>query len=134
MEPEGSLTRSHVPITCPYPESTRSSSYPTSHFLRSILILSSHLRLGLTSGLFLSGCPMKTLYTPLLSPYVLQSPHISLFFFFNQTILDEECKSLSSSLFSFFFLFHCYLVPLRPKHDATHSLPYFISLTNVSNF
>ena len=36
-----------------------------SHFLRSILILSSHLRLGLPSSLFPSGFPAKTLCTPL---------------------------------------------------------------------
>ena len=41
---------------------------PTSHFLKIILILSSHLRLGLPNGLFPSGFPTKTLYTPLLSP------------------------------------------------------------------
>jgi hypothetical protein len=39
---------------------------PTSD--RSILILSSHLHLGLPSGLFPSGFSTKTLYTPLLSP------------------------------------------------------------------
>jgi len=34
---------------------------PTSH----LLILPTHLRLGLPSGLFSSGFPIKTLYTPL---------------------------------------------------------------------
>ena len=37
--------------------------HPT--FWRSSLVLSSHLRLGLASGLFPSGFPTKTLYTPL---------------------------------------------------------------------
>ena len=40
--------------------------YPTSW--RSVLILSTHLRLGIPSGLFPSSFPTKTLYTPLSSP------------------------------------------------------------------
>ena len=43
--------------------------HPTS--CRSILILSTHLRLGLPSGLFPTGFPTKTLYTPLSSPICL---------------------------------------------------------------
>jgi len=51
--------------------------YPTSW--RSILILSSHLRLGLPSDLFPSGFPSKTFYTPLLFPISATCPvHLTL--------------------------------------------------------
>ena len=41
---------------------------PHSTSLKSILILSSHLRLGLSSALLPSGFSTKTLYAPLLAP------------------------------------------------------------------
>jgi hypothetical protein len=60
-EPEVSSPCSHEPSTGPYPEPDRSTpSHPIS--LRSILILSTHLRLGLPSGLFASGFPTNILY------------------------------------------------------------------------
>jgi len=103
MEPEGSLPHSQLPVTCPYPEPARSSTYPqhpTSW--RSILILSSHLRLGLPSCLFRSGFPTKTLYTPLLFPIRVTCPvHLILLDSITSTILGEECRLLSSSLCSF---------------------------------
>ena len=48
------------------------SPQPTS--CRSILISSSHPGLGLQSGLFPSGFPIKTLYMSILSPYMLHAP------------------------------------------------------------
>jgi len=69
MEPEGSLPHLQVSASFPNPELDQSSPWPPHHtFCRSIIILSSHLCLGLPSGLFPSGFPTKTPYIPLFSP------------------------------------------------------------------
>ena len=52
MEPEGSVPRLQVSATCPYPEPDQFIPSPNPISWRSILILFSHLRLGLPSGLF----------------------------------------------------------------------------------
>jgi hypothetical protein len=55
MEPEGSSPYSQQPATCPYPEPDRSRLCPHPTSRRSILVLSSHLRLGLPSGVLQSS-------------------------------------------------------------------------------
>ena len=56
----------------PTPDQSSPCPYHTSW--RAILILSSHLRLGLPSGPFPSGFPTKTLYASLLSPTLATCP------------------------------------------------------------
>ena len=74
--------------------------HPTSW--RSSLILSSHLRLDLPSGLFPWGFPTKTLYTAVPSPkHATRPTHLILLDFITRKIFGEQYRSLSSSLCSF---------------------------------
>ena len=85
----------HLSLSCASPIQ---SIYPHPTSWRSILILSIYLRLGLPSGLFPSGFPTKTLYTPLSSPIRATCPaHLILLDFITRTILGEQYKSFSMS-------------------------------------
>ena len=75
------------------------SIFPHPISWRPILVLSSHLHLGLPSGLFLSGIPTKTLHTPLLSHTSATCPtHLILLDFITRTIMDEEYRDDDKSL------------------------------------
>jgi hypothetical protein len=73
-------------IPCSYPEPDRSSPCSDSALSKNILILFSHLRLGLIDVPFPSGFSTKTPYTSILSPYSLHA----LFDFIDRTIRAEE--------------------------------------------
>jgi hypothetical protein len=78
MEPEGSSPHSQEPATYPYLEPDKSSPCPHPAAWRPVLILSSHLCLGLPIDLLISGFRTKCLCSPLTSRDVLHALPISM--------------------------------------------------------
>jgi hypothetical protein len=101
METEGSLPHWQEPTTCPYPQPDRSSLCPHPTSLNSILILSSHICLGLPSGLLRSDFFTKTLYAPVLAPIRTTCPaHLNLLDLITRMSFGEEYGAWSPSLHS----------------------------------
>ena len=92
MEPGGSMPHSQGLSNNPYPELNQpNSSYLIPIYIKSILILSSHLRLGLHEGLFPVGLPVKILKAFLPSS-ILATCHayLNLLDLITLTILGEQ--------------------------------------------
>jgi len=118
MEPEGSFPHLHSSTNCPYSQPEQSTPclpHPTSW--RSILILPSHLTLGLPSFPFRQVSPTETLYAPLLSSHTsyLPSTYLSFWFCLSSNIwwglqIINFLVTSSSPL-------PCSLVPLRTTYS-----------------
>jgi len=114
-----SLLHSQVPATCPYPQPARSSLSPhiplphdTSEYYPPSTPAFSKWSLSLR---FPHHNP---LYFSILSPICAVCPeHLIILEIITRTILDEQYRSLSSSLCSFSPL-PCYLVLLGPKYSS----------------
>jgi len=103
MEPEGSLPHSQVPVTCPYPKPARSSpcphiplpEYPSSCCYPIYPWVFQMVSIPQVS-------PPKSCRHPSCPPIRATCPaYLILLDFINRTILGEEYRSLSSSLYSF---------------------------------
>jgi len=101
MKPKGPLPCSHKPTTRNYLQLIIStSSHPT--ILRSFSMVSFHPHLGVSSGLFLSSFPTKTLYAFLISLMHPTCPtHLILLSLITLIISGEEEILWSLSLCSF---------------------------------
>ena len=100
---------------------------------KSILILSSYLCLGLPSGLFPSGFPTKTLYTPLLSPTgVTCSAHHDIT---DTPVRFLDVQSLSNMLAAPSLCYQHTRLSLPVNFAKTHTLrPQEIGLLRDTNF
>jgi hypothetical protein len=99
MEPEDSLPLSQGLPNCTYPQSHQiqpTSSCPTS--ARSLLILFTHIHLGLSSGVFCSGFPTNN---PCVFPFSAIHAACPAHLIFPNLILGEEYRSQRSSFCSF---------------------------------
>jgi hypothetical protein len=99
-------------------------------FLISILILSSHLRLGFPSGLIPIGSHTKTLHAPL--PHTSYMLYPSQFSWFNQSSIWWGVQSMKLLVMSYSAL-PCYLVPLGSKYPPQHSILENPQLTFLSS-
>jgi len=109
---------------CPPPVAIRSQFNPlhatTSIFLK-ILLLFSHLHLDISNGLFPSYFPTKTLYAPLLSPYLLHAPSISFFPIFSP---EKYCVSSTDNKAPHYIVLSTLLLPcpLSTKYSPQHPI------------
>ena len=96
------------------------SIYPHPTSWRSNLILSTHLRLGLPSGLFPSGFPTKTLYTPSPHPYAPHALPISFFSILSPAQYWVRSTKHLAPRYAISSIPPRYFIPPRSKYSPQH--------------
>jgi hypothetical protein len=100
---------------------------PPSYLVKPILILYFYVLLGPTSGIFLTGFPTRTQYTPHPSPYVLHAPPITCVL-----ILSPKSRRLFKCIDQAAAHYAVFCSPLFappsyaqliPKHPLAYALP-----------
>jgi hypothetical protein len=110
MKPKGSRPHSQQPAFCLYPDPDGAILCPHPTSRKSILILSSHLRLSLPSDLLPSRFLTKTPHEVLVSPHAIFPAHLSLLDLITGMMFGEEFRKKAP----------CYVVfstPLLPRQS-----------------
>ena len=135
MEPEDSLPHPQEPSNCPYPQPDRSSRcrHPTSG--RSIL-KSSHLRLGISSGLLTSGFPTKNIVRISPLPIRFTCPvHRSLPDLITHIFDNRHVTRISKNvLVSTKPIWYCVLSPTNSSHDPERHTGFLHTYCNTQQF
>ena len=97
------------------------STHPHPLSLKNIIILSSHLRLGLPSGLFLRFSHQNPVYVSPLphTRYMFRPSNSSRFYNPHNIVCGVQIIKL---LIMWFSPLPCHLVPLRPKYSPQHHI------------
>jgi hypothetical protein len=112
VEPDGSLPHSQVPATCPYLEPARSSPRPHIPPRISILILSSYLRLGFSSGPFPQVSPPKPVHTSPLPIRATCTVHLNLLDLITRKLLLSTTK-VQIIIFCIYLFIYLYTYSLQ---------------------
>ena len=127
MEPEGSLPHLQDPSTYPYPEPDQSSPCPHTTSWRSMLILSSHLRLGMVPEQNMRSLLLSVTSSTLVDTVSYFPTHLSLLSVTSNThlsLLSVTSQNTSVTTVNYFPT-HLSLLSVTSQHTSVVTVRYF---------